>query len=571
MVKNKKAFDYYVTTDMKSFDALDVSGWLSTNSSANPSAAQLAREVEFVFIALNRRRDRIGEIRRQWFENSREIARPPLLLADDILARLDYAVQLYGRAYLHKRRVRRGNGLVDALGWLDPAKLIADKNDVDLYEGPQTYKRRGQNSEDIPVDDLLRFERYATGEWELASSAGEATKLAASILRAVNRTADSIFDRNNGLPVMLVKVPAGTDPQEVQEVENRFKRLFNRIRGAGSDQKTIGVEDDISVEALSLRPKDMNMGEIAQDRIRAILAAHDVPESEVFGNAANLATAERDTRVFVRTLVGRLEWLARVIANDDDMMRQGVRVEIFGDEMLVNVEEQAQRFTIFASIFDRLRDPSAADAALLAMSLAGIDLTDEQADMLSKMRAAAQQQRDAEAQARADSSQTETSAQKTPQILGYHIEQGVVERNEARATLGLPPKEEDTTFRDLTVQFDIMRRAREAGYSKEEAARFANLEAPDTSSDPVPPQFMTAQTAQQTNDNDADAQEDEQPDEDTQEQKDARMREYNRLKNFIQKGSHTKRVFASDILTALEIREAIARFASSEEAWSVYP
>lgn len=62
-------------------------------------------------------------------------------------------------------------------------------------------------------------------------------------------------------------------------------------------------------------------------------------------------------------------------------------------------------------------------------------------------------------------------------ILGYHIETGVVKKNEARAQLGLPEEDEskDEANRELMGKLAIMKAAKEAGIPPKEAAKLAGL------------------------------------------------------------------------------------------------
>jgi HK97 family phage portal protein len=74
----------------------------------------------------------------------------------------------------------------------------------------------------------------------------------------------------------------------------------------------------------------------------------------------------------------------------------------------------------------------------------------------------------------------EAAPQTTP-ILGYHIEQGVVSKNEARAQLGLPPEDEtrDQALRLFQSQLAVMTAAVAVGYTPEEAARLTGAPPPE--------------------------------------------------------------------------------------------
>jgi hypothetical protein len=74
------------------------------------------------------------------------------------------------------------------------------------------------------------------------------------------------------------------------------------------------------------------------------------------------------------------------------------------------------------------------------------------------------------------------------QIFGYHIEQGIVEDNEARGRLGLPPRSDAQTkaqLRNVQARLAVVREALQSGYTPEEARRLAGM--PEDGTPPPPP------------------------------------------------------------------------------------
>ena len=84
-------------------------------------------------------------------------------------------------------------------------------------------------------------------------------------------------------------------------------------------------------------------------------------------------------------------------------------------------------------------------------------------------------------------------------ILGYHIESGVVTRNEARADVGLGPVDDsqDMRLRDLRAKLEVMKAATDAGIPTEQAAALVglNVDAPEPVAPPstMPPTVQQAQ------------------------------------------------------------------------------
>lgn len=63
------------------------------------------------------------------------------------------------------------------------------------------------------------------------------------------------------------------------------------------------------------------------------------------------------------------------------------------------------------------------------------------------------------------------------EVFAYHIEQGVVSRNDARAALGLPPEDDtlEVRYRNLRAALSLVKAATDAGIGLEDAARLVGL------------------------------------------------------------------------------------------------
>ena len=78
-----------------------------------------------------------------------------------------------------------------------------------------------------------------------------------------------------------------------------------------------------------------------------------------------------------------------------------------------------------------------------------------------------------------------------PPILGYHIEQGVVSRNEARERLSLPPEDESQSakLRQLQSVLAVAKAATEVGIDLKAALTLVGLDVPDAEPPAAPPAF----------------------------------------------------------------------------------
>jgi hypothetical protein len=80
-------------------------------------------------------------------------------------------------------------------------------------------------------------------------------------------------------------------------------------------------------------------------------------------------------------------------------------------------------------------------------------------------------------------------AEPPPPILGYHIEQGVVSRNEARERLALPPEDETKSqnLRDLQAMLAVVKMATDTGIDLTTAAGLVGLPLPTAPIAPAVP------------------------------------------------------------------------------------
>ena len=84
-------------------------------------------------------------------------------------------------------------------------------------------------------------------------------------------------------------------------------------------------------------------------------------------------------------------------------------------------------------------------------------------------------------------------------ILGYHIESGVVTRNEARADVGLPPVDDstDSLLRDLRAKIEVVAAAKNAGLDVDSIARLVGLNGVEAAQPAPAPQPPTPPNQQQ--------------------------------------------------------------------------
>ena len=290
---------------------------------------RLASAVGWVFIALNKRASQIKELYQfgQWQTtgSGNEIDAPPFAFnIQREMLRIDYALQLLAQAYLFKQR--RGRRLI-GLRWLDPATVEPDPQTAEVIPGGVRYGRYWRTDpltlrrDPIDATDIIHFMLPGLRELEPASPASKATKTAGNILLGIGEMFSTFYE-NNALPVMLVHVPAGTSPEDVQQIRSGFWRIFNPRRGS-RENRTVGIREGVTVTPLSINPENLDAIPLEDSQIRQIVTAHDIPY-EIVATSANYAVSQDRRRDFVGSIGQRMQEIADVINNDRDIALSGI-------------------------------------------------------------------------------------------------------------------------------------------------------------------------------------------------------------------------------------------------------
>lgn len=312
----------------------------------------LAAAVAWVFIALERRKQRISELAFQWRLNEQDLETLPFKFnTHETIPRLDESIQLYKKAFLLKQR-GGGNRLV-GLRWLDPTTIEPDYKSWTPDEGITQYIRTVKTVKTpIPAEDLIVFIVPGMRELGPGTPAGKATSFAAQILYGIQQTADTVYD-NNALPVMLINVPDGTLESDKETIRQKFENLFNPRRKGTTKHRTTAVtrptgDKGVEVTPLSIKPDDLAMPELSEQYRDAILAGHFVPISEALSNASSRQTSDsNDASRFTAVLGARADWLASVFNADPDLLELGLTLHFMPEKhwsMRVREQFAAQTF-----------------------------------------------------------------------------------------------------------------------------------------------------------------------------------------------------------------------------------
>ena len=215
----------------------------------------------------------------------------------EVLGRWAGHMALFGAAYLHKAK-HENSGKLARLQVLQPTSV---RPMFDSDTGLLGFERTaGSRTVALPTDDVV-YVWLASMEAELGVGTPPALVAlnAAGTLRFIQQVAETSFQRGAIKPMLLV-VPDGTGEADRERLEGWAKRTLSGIKNAFN---ITAVREGVKVIELGMALSDLAMPEMTQIQREEIAVALGVPQTLLFSNAANFATASQDYRQFHDTTV----------------------------------------------------------------------------------------------------------------------------------------------------------------------------------------------------------------------------------------------------------------------------
>ncbi len=306
----------------------------------------------------------------------------------------------------------------------------------------------------------------------------------------------NFFDEGNGVPDGLITVGKDTLDIDLMRIRSELRDFFGGTRRGVA----VARAGDMDWKPFGRSQKDVEFKEglaLAAQRIGRAMGFPDGYWSDI----ANKANAEAARA----TMIAGAVWPLLVRLHED--MNAGIIKRWYGEQyraqfkdirpedrtlILKELDAHKSHWTI-----DELRE---ADGKEPIGDVRGLMLVAELAkgvatpaskpsqvteDYLAEQEAALAPP---EEEAPAEAPPPEAKAEPPPPILGYHIEQGVVSRNEARERLSLPSEDETESqkLRALTAQLAVIKAATEAGIALDPALQLVGLDVPKDTATPEP-------------------------------------------------------------------------------------
>lgn len=252
--------------------------------------------------------------------------KPGYALLADVMASL----QLHGDAFVGKYRDEDGE--VSQLGVIDPTRVTVEvRGGMPLYT---ISPARGER-QTVTERDVLHVRSPLSLDGIRGLSPVSAARQAVESAAAIASHAAATF-KNGARPSGVLKVPPGPEQQEV--MENLRSGFEARHGGADNGGRVAVLAADISFEAISIPPNDLQFVEQRQFATAEIARIFRLPPWIVgapTGDSLTYSTVEQQGQAFV--LYALRPWLVAIEASlngDPDLVPEGAFVEFLIDALL---------------------------------------------------------------------------------------------------------------------------------------------------------------------------------------------------------------------------------------------
>lgn len=265
---------------------------------------------------------------------------PPVLNVFPILGQLTRDIDLHGAAYA----VYETNqyGMNQAWRRLHPSSINPEYN-LSTGELSHFTRRYGNKQMRLELDDLLYLWMPPdNSENRPGAGVGLTALLAATSLLNKDKFTAYYFE-NGAINPTIVKIGGfATQPtDEKEKVRGYLNRLMTGIKNAF---KVIPLDGDIDVFTLISNLKDMAMTDLTLQQREDIATTLGIPQSLLFSNAANYATAmQDDIHFYDKTIVPFYRGVLAAQLNDKLFHKAGFEIRPAKSRLEVFQKQEAQK------------------------------------------------------------------------------------------------------------------------------------------------------------------------------------------------------------------------------------
>jgi len=333
----------------------------------------LYRGVPYLYRAVRLRCDALSGVPIKLYKGEDEIDWPYPTSLSDLIWKWEASLLLKGAAY--GEIIANDSGYKKDVQYRNPFHMYVEYRDgvitIKQNQSGAIWKNNIYSGE----YEMLYIAEFDPGQDILPGiSTASAANADAKLLYALSKFPEAYFE-GGAMPVTVVGVDT-TDEGEIKRIESFFKRVATGLKNAF---RVVGVRSG-SVDIKTITPplKDLAMPEISDEAKYNISVAFGIPKTMLDSEAANYATAVEDRKSFYEETLKPRARMYEAALNEQLLDRDDMRLEFAFDELDLYQEDESERA-------DRLlRFVQAGLPIRLAIDLAGVDMTDEQAAMLAE-------------------------------------------------------------------------------------------------------------------------------------------------------------------------------------------
>ncbi len=344
--------------------------WTYVTGQAEGSADDVWKKVGWLRRGLTLRAQGVASMPFSIYRNGKEVANSHeytdptgvLPFPKRFLWLLESSLTRYGRAYFHIEK-----NLVKLLNvrYFNPLTITPK---IDEVKGLTHFERRiGNQTKPLPVEDVLYFwlpdENVEMGPptWSPGMGAIDAAK----VLRNVDLFAATFFDRG-AIKATLLTTTSGTPKTERERLKNWWQKIAAGVKTAWTTE--IINADAVKAVEIGEGIDSLSNTKLTAEKREDIATALGIPQTKLFSNAANYATAQIDDRSFAEeTLIPECDFVEEAL-NEQLFSRYNLTFRFKPELLAIFQTEEQDRSGSWLNYVNGGMKPSAA-AEMLGLTL----------------------------------------------------------------------------------------------------------------------------------------------------------------------------------------------------------
>lgn len=225
------------------------------------------------------------------------------------LARIEYALCIWGASYLLKQRNRVA---LKGLQWLNPSTVSVRRT----TEGIAAFRQQvGAQAVDFSPDDIVYHRLFSAADDLGPGVSPAAVALPASKLAWAANTYAWKFFENGAVPAILLTTDQNIPDAEVERIKTVWDRIFGGVKNAW---RTAVLRMGLQPTVIGSPFKDVMMEDVLAQARQQVAVAFGIPQT-MLEDAANFATAREH----------KLSFYHETIFPEADLIADGLNRQLF--------------------------------------------------------------------------------------------------------------------------------------------------------------------------------------------------------------------------------------------------